>query len=762
MLAFRDRDDVEGLGRWSPPLLFAIVDTHLTLKVDASGKIMVQATDISTGQGRSGMEVRALRNISRTHIEKWNTQTSQVDKEYIPLSDQSFATGISLPKTDTRGFSDMSIDTLSGIEWYDSNPYNLAFQSWWNYEGRYDSFLVESRGGGHLGYVVSTWNDGITGYNFGIPEYDYSWQSRALYTTYIHTDRKLYMPGEKVYVHAIMRKNGETLEVPKDTDFEVVISDPSGREVKRTTLRTTPYGSLAFAYDLPKSSPLGAYTVNITTLGTTEYIENAYTSFQVEVFRNPTFTASVELRSQSLEWDHIKNLRKTANTDPYTPWYKDAYTGDLTIEWIVKARYYNGADVKNAPFTYRVYKSEYYPDDYFKDCFWWCYYTPDPVFLTEGSGSIDGEWYGIVRIPLEYASSVSDYQYTVEVTLRDPLSSEEVTTPGSLVVKLPSEYTSVSVSNPLVFTPKKRILSPTESLMGSWSPEYGKWDAGLLGHYRYEVIARTYDQIEVDDIRMGKTRVTHPTDTIVSSGTISSRDFSLRLATLKSGEYIMRTTPLLDDVPESAIHETTFYITGDRMDSRDATLRVIPEKTVYKAGETARVLIQIPFTGSTLLITKEKWWVIDRETLFLTGNTLVREYVIDGTFLPNAYIGVVALDPRKEALGKWYAVWYGEIVTDIADQKWLITLVPDKPRYKNRETVSLDLTFTDRSGSPLTGELSLMVVDESLIRILGNIDLDVMAKFFQKYPFTVKTALSAIGIERGQFLSRKWSNGGGW
>lgn len=53
-----------------------------------------------------------------------------------------------------------------------------------------------------------------------------------------------------------------------------------------------------------------------------------------------------------------------------------------------------------------------------------------------------------------------------------------------------------------------------------------------------------------------------------------------------------------------------------------------------------------------------------------------------------------------------------------------------------------------------------MVVDESLIRLLGNIDLDIIPKFFQKFPFTMKTSLSAIGMERNRFLSRKGSNGG--
>lgn len=52
-----------------------------------------------------------------------------------------------------------------------------------------------------------------------------------------------------------------------------------------------------------------------------------------------------------------------------------------------------------------------------------------------------------------------------------------------------------------------------------------------------------------------------------------------------------------------------------------------------------------------------------------------------------------------------------------------------------------------------------MVVDESLIRLMGNIDLDIIPKFYQKFPFTMKTALSAIGIERNRFLSRKGSNG---
>jgi alpha-2-macroglobulin len=186
---------------------------------------------------------------------------------------------------------------------------------------------------------------------------------------------------------------------------------------------------------------------------------------------------------------------------------------------------------------------------------------------------------------------------------------------------------------------------------------------------------------------------------------------------------------------------------------------VIPEKTVYMPGETARVMVTVPFTGAQILLTLEKGGIISREVFTLSGNTFTREYKVDDTLIPNAYVWVVALSTTSTGTSRSYAVGYGEIISDYTEKKWNLTLTPDKETYKNREAVSVDLTLTDRSGNPLQWEVAMMVVDESLIRLLGNIDLDILPKFYQKYPFTMKTSLSAIGIERNRWLSRKWSNG---
>jgi uncharacterized protein YfaS (alpha-2-macroglobulin family) len=74
--------------------------------------------------------------------------------------------------------------------------------------------------------VVSTWNDGITGWNFGLKESDYTWDNRSLYSAYIHTDRRLYLPGETVYIKAIMRKNEKSLTIPENEAFDITITDP--------------------------------------------------------------------------------------------------------------------------------------------------------------------------------------------------------------------------------------------------------------------------------------------------------------------------------------------------------------------------------------------------------------------------------------------------------------------------------------------------------------------------------------------------------
>lgn len=48
MLYFTEQNDLTSFPRFIEPLVFSVVDTHLTMKVDASGNILILATDLLT------------------------------------------------------------------------------------------------------------------------------------------------------------------------------------------------------------------------------------------------------------------------------------------------------------------------------------------------------------------------------------------------------------------------------------------------------------------------------------------------------------------------------------------------------------------------------------------------------------------------------------------------------------------------------------------------------------------------------------------
>jgi uncharacterized protein YfaS (alpha-2-macroglobulin family) len=769
VLAFRNQDDIIPFDRFVAPRVFSVIDTHITMKVDAGGQMSFLATDILTGKPREKQSVIVAQNITRTYTEQWNQEAEKYDIEYLPLSPLSFSTGILLGQTDNRWFIATKRENLRENDY--NSPYSLSQESYYDYEGRYSSFIATSSDGEHFGYVVSTWNDGITGWNFGMKDSDYSWNTRPELSAYIHTDRRLYLPWEKVYVHAILRKNTNQLEIPQGEKFDITVLGPMGLEIKKVTQIPNEYWTLSFDFDLDKNASLWLYSINISRSNDSfGYIANAYTNFQVEIFKNPTFTANVSLMSPDVESGVLMNLRKVDNTDPSNPWYNSVYQSKFALEWKVSARYYNGAEIRGTNFTYRIYRNQHYPDDYWSECFWWCYFEPSPEFYTEGTGTIDQDGFWFFRVPVEFSSFYADYMYTAEVTITDPMTGEQVVTPSTLLVSIPNQYKQYSYDNPIQFLPEKKILQPGEKIVGTFAPQYGKWDNSLKGKYVYELVYRRYEKTYIDDLRLSRTAIPVSFDDTILRWDMENMTLSLDTKNLSPWEYHLKVYPKSetpDTIPETSISDTLLYIAWNYTNG-ESQLRVIPEKTVYHMGEKARVMIITPFTGGYVYLTRERWGVIDYEYTSLSGNTLVREYLVDDTAVPNVYIGAVAFAPASYSGGRMYAVWYGELVADLNDKKGNIEILPNKTTYSNKEEVQLDLQMSDKAGKPLEWELAVMVVDESLIRLLGNIDLDILPKFYQKFPFTMKTSLTAIGMERNRFLSRKWSNGwsgdkgGGW
>jgi uncharacterized protein YfaS (alpha-2-macroglobulin family) len=54
-------------------------------------------------------------------------------------------------------------------------------------------------------------------------------------------------------------------------------------------------------------------------------------------------------------------------------------------------------------------------------------------------------------------------------------------------------------------------------------------------------------------------------------------------------------------------------------------------------------LVRLPYSGSKILWTIEKNGITSYEYIDVPGNVFFKEFVVDDSFAPNAYIGVVMI-----------------------------------------------------------------------------------------------------------------------
>jgi len=186
----------------------------------------------------------------------------------------------------------------------------------------------------------------------------------------------------------------------------------------------------------------------------------------------------------------------------------------------------------------------------------------------------------------------------------------------------------------------------------------------------------------------------------------------------------------------------------------DNKIRVISEKISYNLGETAKVLVRLPVSNSKILWTIEKNWVLESEYIDVKWNIFFKELEVNDSFIPNAYIWVMMVDTTSWVVPE-YKVWYTEIVVDKTDKKSFIEIKADKDKYKPRDKVQLNINVKNKKWDWIKSELTVMVVDDSLISLMWNVDLNTLEKIYKKSPFSIQTSITNIAMLKNYYFSRK-------
>ena len=156
-------------------------------------------------------------------------------------------------------------------------------------------------------------------------------------------------------------------------------------------------------------------------------------------------------------------------------------------------------------------------------------------------------------------------------------------------------------------------------------------------------------------------------------------------------------------------------------------VELVPNRHHYHVGEVAHVLVQNPYPGARALVTVERYGVLWREVVTLTGSTPVLRVPIERSFFPGAYLSVAIFSPRVAPpdpadLGRpTLALGYVSLPVVGHGSALKVAVIPAQSQYQPRQRVRVRVQVRTRHGRP-SGHTRLVVavVDTSVLDLLAG------------------------------------------
>lgn len=562
-----------------------------------------------------------------------------------------------------------------------------------------------------------------------------AWAQPSESRTYLYTDRPIYKPGDTVAIRGIDRVGyDQSWLIDEGHEATVRIVNSRDDTVTEQTVQISQYGTFTLSFTLPPDSPLGSY--RIETLG-------SYGFFEVEEYEGAPFKVTVE-----------------AQENEYIAGDDALFTFD--------AQYYFGMPVADATVEYTVLAQDYhfdrYQDEYFNfgrgwyTCYW-CGYGDS--FITRGTEVLDENGRVEVTVPLDFAKHFDDPEeegsklYTVIARITDK-SGKQVTGQQTAIVHRGAFYLGVKTER--YFAEVNQDIAVRVKSVDTTGAEQSLSDITLTVS---KVEWESYKRREVDG---GYYWHSEEKRTVVHSEKLSTdkqgnAKVSLRLS--EPGSYTIAVTRT-DKAGNTVVGETRFYVSGvgtvSVQETNNATLAISSDKPNYKIGEEATVLVESPFTTARALFTVERGDIYTYWTKPVSSSLITQTIPLLASYAPNVYASALLVGPGPD-------VKYGSVElrsgTDV--QELHIETKPDKDHYLPGEDIALTVTTRNASGEPVSAEVSIAVVDLSVLALVGNPKKDPAQFFYGDLSLGVSTAHSAKNmlIQHDIPIGTKGGGGGG-
>jgi uncharacterized protein YfaS (alpha-2-macroglobulin family) len=621
-----------------------------------------------------------------------------------------------------------------------------------------EGVTVVSNNPGEAGFGVgnSTWSNNATPWQAGLTM---SYDDEVANKAYIYTDRPIYRPGDTVYYKGIVRQAGYgryALTAPQDLQmtlsFVNYYSENSFNETLDVVVGAD--GTFNGAYELPLDLPLGTYQF---LLQGQLFDYTAARDFTVAEYRRPEFQI-------------------TMTTE--TP---DALRGE-TVDVTLEVQYFFGGTAADLPVFYAIYEEAYVPDvpgPYY--CWSDCgrYFYEDlgfffgggegafGAYVMDGQGVTDRNGRLTITLPADLLAEVEagSRRVTVEATVQDisefPISSR-------IPVVFHAAETAVGIKA-LNYIPTAGEATAVEVKTVDWAGQAAGGQPVEVVFYRREwVPTRTqdygmyYTAWDVVDTEVDR-------DTAVTDANGIAR---ISFVPAEGGEYLAIAT-VTDGGGRQAQSSTSLWVTGVtgwQTDPRDSSMDLIPDKTEYAVGETARVLVQSPFDVPTQAwLTLERGALISQRLVTIPANGGVVEIPVTADFPPNAFVTVTAVKPANpDNPNAPYAeirMGMAELVVPPTLFNLNVQLTPRDAQLSPGETAVYDILTTDANGTAVSADISLALVDLAILTLKADNAPHILDFFYERQPYRSQQGgglfISGEGLEVEIPLQGGGMGGGG-
>ncbi len=633
--------------------------------------------------------------------------------------------------------------------------------------------MVSARAGEDMSFTLTAWGEGIQPTDFELP-YGYEARGQVMHTVF---DRALVRQGETLHMkHLLRQPDGGGFTIPAGFSGTLRLSH-RGSDTQFDVPLSIAAGSGETSWTAPAGAPMGDYDLSVITADKRQ-VESGQ-SFRVDEYKLPT-------------------MRATA-TGP-----KAAAVRPRSLPLDLFVGYLSGGGAGNLPVTLRAgwFAHAATPDGYDR-------YTFGGQRIEEGlrrqsQADEGGEETlpptqtipvtlgrdGTLRTAMDTPTLAGTADMKVEMDYQDA-NGQVLTATRTVPIWASAVQLGIATDGWMMKQDDLRLRFVALDLDGK--PIAGKKVAVAL-YSRQTLTARrrliggfyAYDNQEkttrLDAACSATTDAQGLAQCKVDPG-VSGEVFAVATATDDAGN----TVRAVKSVWLAGADEWWFGgDNGDRMD-------VVPEAPSYKAGETARFQVRMPFRHATALVSVEREGVLSSFVTELSGTDPVVEVPMPGWYAPDVYVSVMAVRGRVEP---GWRDWLHRVAValhlssgpDLApDATALVDLAKpsfrlgiarvkvgweahrldvdveaDHERYAARGTASVDVAVRRPDGTPArAADVTFAAVDEALLQLAPNQSWDVLAAMMGDRPLSVLTSTAQTQVVGKRHYGRKAVEAGG-